>query len=147
MFYVGFMTTKTLVGPRESWMEEFNLQYNQPGPNSLEVLLTGVKLIGSLGLLVTCLCSCTSTEVQNTESLLSAAGFRRQSLSPETGLTTYNQGAPYKLERDTVNGHSIYLYVNKQNGVLYVGRDQAYQRYGQLLRQPTAAENAREAAY
>jgi len=54
---------------------------------------------------------------------------------------------PYEVERDTVNGHSFYLYVNKQKGVIYVGRNQAYQRYDQLLRQQAAAENAAEAAY
>jgi hypothetical protein len=108
---------------------------------------TGLKLIGRFGLLAAGLCSCASTEVQNTGSLLSAAGFRPQSLSPQAGLTTYNQVTPYKLERDTVNGHSVYLYANMQKGVVYVGGDQAYQRYGQLVRQQAAAENAEEAAY
>jgi hypothetical protein len=110
-------------------------------------LYTRVKLIGSLGFLVTGLCSCASTAVQNTESLLSAAGFRPESLSPQAGLTTYNQVAPYELERDTVNGHSVYLYADKEKGVVYVGRDEAHQRYGQLLRQQAAAQNAAEAAY
>jgi len=49
-------------------------------------LFTGAKLIGSLGLLVTGLCSCANTEVQNTESLLSAAGFHTETPSTQAAV-------------------------------------------------------------
>ena len=110
-------------------------------------IFTGVKLIGSLGLLVTGLCSCASTEVQNTESLLSAAGFRTETPSTQAPLATYNRTAPYKLERNTISGEGLYWYADKKKGVAYIGGDEAYQRYRQLALQQSMAEKEREAQY
>ena len=110
-------------------------------------LFTGVKVIGSLGLLVTGLCSCANTEVQNTESLLSAAGFRTETPSTHAQLATYNRTAPYKLERNTISGEGLYWYADKKKGVAYIGGDQAYQRYRQLAVRQSIAEKEREAWY
>jgi hypothetical protein len=108
---------------------------------------TGVQLIGSLGLLVTSLCSCVNTEVQNTESLLSAAGFRTETPSTQAQLATYNRTAPYKLERNTISGEGLYWYADKKKGVAYIGGDEAYQRYRRLVLQESMAEKEREARY
>jgi len=110
-------------------------------------IFTGVKLIGSLGLLVTGLCSCASTEVQNTESLLFAAGFRPETPSTQAQLATYNRTAPYKLERNTISGEGLYWYADKKKGVAYIGGDEAYQRYRRLVLQQSTAEKEREARY
>src|SRR5215471_8033735 len=110
-------------------------------------IFTGVKLIGSLGLLVTGLCSCASTEVQNTESLLFAAGFRPETPSTQAQLATYNRTAPYKLERNTISGEGLYWYADKKKGVAYIGGDEAYQRYRRLVLQQSMAEKEREARY
>ena len=107
-------------------------------------LSSGVQLIGSLGLLVTCLCSCASTEVQNTES---AAGFRTQTPSTQAQPATYNRMAPYNLERNTINGSTLYTYADKRKGVVYIGGDEAYQCYRQLAVQQSIAEKEREAWY
>lgn len=110
-------------------------------------LSSGVQLIGSLGLLVTCLCSCASTEVQNTESLLSAAGFSREAPSTPAQLAAYNRTAPYKLERNTISGEGLYWYADKKKGVAYIGGDEAYQRYRRLALQQSMIEKEREARY
>ena len=110
-------------------------------------LSSGVQLIGSLGLLVTCLCSCASAEVQNTESLLSAAGFSREAPSTPAQLATYNRTAPYKLERNPISGEGLYWYADKKKGVAYIGGDEAYQRYRRLALQQSMIEKEREARY
>jgi hypothetical protein len=59
--------------------------------------------------------------VQNTESLLSPAGFRTQTPSTLAQLATYNRTAPYRLERNTINGKGLYSYADKKKGVVYIG--------------------------
>ena len=110
-------------------------------------LFTGVKVIGSLGLLVTGLCSCANTEVQNTESLLSAAGFRTETPSTPAQLAAYNRTAPYKLERNTISGEGLYWYADKKKRVAYIGGDEAYKRYRRLALQQSMIEKEREARY
>jgi len=83
--------------------------------------------------------------VQNTESLLSAAGFRTQTPSTQAQLATYNRTAPYRLERNTINGKGLYSYADKKKGVVYIGGDEAYQRYSQLVLRQSMAEKEREA--
>jgi hypothetical protein len=85
--------------------------------------------------------------VQNTESLLSAAGFRTQTPSTQAQLDTYNRMAPYRLERNTINGKGLYSYADKKKGVVYIGGDEAYQRYSQLVLRQSMAEKEREAWY
>ena len=113
----------------------------------MERLFTGVKRISSLGLLVIGLCSCASTEVQNTESLLSAAGFRTVTPSTQAQLAAYNRTAPYKLEPNTISGEGLYWYADKKKGIAYIGGDEAYQRYRRLVLQQSMAEKEREARY
>jgi len=113
----------------------------------LRHIFTGLKIIGAFALLVASFCSCASTEVQNTESLLSAAGFRTQTPSTQAQLATYNRMAQYNLERNTINGSTLYTYADKRKGVVYIGGDEAYQRYRQLAVQQSIAEKEPEAWY
>lgn len=113
----------------------------------MKKIVTGLRLTGAFALLMASFCSCESTEVQNTESLLSAAGFRTQTPSTEVQLTAYNRIVPYKLERNTINGKTLYTYANKQKRVIYIGGEEAYQRYRQLALQQSIAEKEREAWY
>src|SRR5260370_12930339 len=75
---------------------------------------------------------CAGTQVQNKESMLSAAGFRTRTPSTQAQWAMYNQMTPYKLERNTFNGKALYTYADKQKGVVYIGGDNAYQRYNNL---------------
>jgi hypothetical protein len=44
----------------------------------------------------------------------------------------YNKMTPYKLERNTSNGKTLYTYADKQKAVVYIGGDKAYERYKEL---------------
>jgi hypothetical protein len=108
---------------------------------------SGLKFISAFALLVAGFCGCASTQVQNKESLLSAAGFRTRTPSTQAQWAMYNRMTPYKLERNTVNGKALYTYADKQKGVCYIGGDKAYQRYRQLALQQSIAEKEVEASY
>jgi hypothetical protein len=90
---------------------------------------------------------CAGTQMQNKESLLTAAGFRTRTPSTQEQWAMYNQMTPYKLERNTFNGKTLYTYVDKQKGVVYMGGDKAYQRYKQLGIQQSLAQKELEASY
>jgi hypothetical protein len=91
--------------------------------------------------------ACAGTQVQNKESMLSAAGFRVRTPSTQEQWAMFNQMTPYKLERNTFKGKALYSYADKQKGVVYVGGDKAYQRYKQLGLQRSTAQNELEASY
>jgi hypothetical protein len=61
-------------------------------------------------------------------------------------VAIYNRTAPFKLERSTINGKALYLYADKKKGVVYIGKDEAYQRYSQLLRQSMAEKENEDPA-
>jgi hypothetical protein len=90
---------------------------------------------------------CAGTQVQNKESLLTAAGFRTRTPSTQKQWAMYNQMTPYKLERNTLNGKTVYTYADKQKGVVYIGGDKAYQSYKQLGIQQSLAQKEIEASY
>jgi hypothetical protein len=90
---------------------------------------------------------CAGTQVQNKESLLTAAGFHTRTPSTQEQWATYNQMTPYKLERNTLKGKALYTYADKQKGIVYIGGDKAYERYKQLRIQQSIAQNELEASY
>ena len=85
--------------------------------------ISGLKPTGAFAPVPAGFCACASTKVNNTESLLSSAGFHTQ--TPSSGRSgtqwdTHKRAAPYKLERDTINGKVLYLYADKKKGVVYI---------------------------
>jgi hypothetical protein len=96
---------------------------------------------------VTGFSGCAGTQVQNKESLLSAAGFQKRIPATQEQWAIYNQMTPYKLERNTVKGSAIYTYADRRKGLFYVGGDRAYQSYRQLALQQSIAQDEIEAAY
>jgi hypothetical protein len=90
---------------------------------------------------------CAGTQVQNKESLLSAAGFQKRIPSTQEQWNIYNRMTPYKLERNTVRGRALYTYADRRKGFFYVGGDKAYQSYRQLALQQSIAQSEVEAAY
>ena len=91
--------------------------------------------------------ACAGTQVQNKESVLSAAGFRLRTPSTQEQWAMFNRMTPYKLERNTFKGKALYTYADKQKGVVYIGGDKAYQRYKQLGIQQSIAQKELEASY
>ena len=86
-------------------------------------------------------------QVQNQESLLTAAGFGTLTSATEAQSSVYNRLTPYKLEHNTITGKVLYTYADKQKGVVYVGGGKAYERYRQLVLQQSLAEKELEASY
>jgi hypothetical protein len=90
---------------------------------------------------------CAGTQVQNKESMLSAAGFQTRIPTTQAQWVLYKRMTPDKLERNTFKGRALYTYADKRKGVVYIGGDKAYQRYRQLALQQSVAQNEIEAAY
>jgi hypothetical protein len=87
------------------------------------------------------LAGCASTGSANTESLLTAAGFRVKTPQTPKQQQIYAALPPYQVERATVKGEVFYVYKDEKAGVAYVGREQEYQHYQQLAIQQQIAQN------
>jgi hypothetical protein len=109
-----------------------------PLPNSL---IFGIILVAFAAM-----SGCASMEAQNTESLLSAAGFRTRTPSTAAQQAMFNRMVPYKLERRVRNGKVLYAYADKRNNVVYIGGENEFQRFKQLGLQQSIAQNQLEAA-
>ena len=92
------------------------------------------------------LASCAGMGSANTESLLTAAGFRARTPQTPKQQQIYAALPPYKVERATVKGQVFYVYKDEKSGVAYVGREQEYQRYQQLAIQQQVAQQYYAAA-
>lgn len=84
---------------------------------------------------------CASMTSSNTESLLSAAGFRVKTPQTPKQQQIYAALPPYQVQRATIKGQVFYVYKDEKAGVAYVGREQEYQRYQQLAIQQQIAQN------
>jgi len=87
------------------------------------------------------LAGCAGMTSANTESLLSAAGFRVRTPQTPKQQQIYAALPPNQVERATVKGHVFYVYKDEKTGVAYVGREQEYQRYQQLAIQQQLAHD------
>lgn len=92
------------------------------------------------------LAGCASMTSSNTESLLSAAGFRVRTPETPKQQQIYTALLPYKVHRASVNGNVFYVYKDEKAGVAYVGREAEYQRYQQLAIQQQIAQDQYMAA-
>jgi hypothetical protein len=92
------------------------------------------------------LAGCASMGSANTESLLSAAGFRVRTPQTPKQQQIYAALPPYQVQRATVKGQVFYVYKDEKAGVAYVGREAEYQRYQQLAIQQQIAQNQITAA-
>jgi hypothetical protein len=89
---------------------------------------------------------CASLEAPNTESLLTAAGFKTKTPSTPRQTAFYNNLPDFKLQRSTIKGQVVYTYADKKNVVVYFGGEKAYQRYKQLALKQEIAEDQLSAA-
>jgi hypothetical protein len=88
------------------------------------------------------LTGCASMGSANTESLLTAAGFRARTPQTPKQQQIYAALPPYQVERATVPGKgTFYVYKDEKSGFAYIGREQEYQRYQQLAIQQQIAQN------
>jgi hypothetical protein len=106
--------------------------------------LTGFGLIGAFALL-TLLAGC-STQVQNKENLLIAAGFKV--IVPKTAIQQQKLQAlpPDKVTLVQKNGQNYYVFPDAPNNQAYVGGPKQYQAYQQLrLKNQLANDNLQAA--
>jgi hypothetical protein len=84
---------------------------------------------------------CAEMESNNTKSLLSAAGFHVR--TPQTPLQkeVYAALQPYRVERISYKGKTLYAYKDEKAGVAYVGREPEYQRYCHLCVEQKIAQD------
>jgi hypothetical protein len=104
-------------------------------------IFTGFNVAGALTLLMLAL-GCTSTQTQNKENLLIAAGFKV--IVPSTASQQQKLRAllPGKVTLVQKNGKIYYVFPDAANNQAYVGGPQQYQAYKQLrLANKLANEN------
>ena len=75
----------------------------------------------------------------NTQSLLSAAGFHTRTPQTAKQKEAYAALPSNKLERGTAKGKAFYIFKDDKAGVVYVGREPEHQRYLQLCAQQHVA--------
>ena len=92
------------------------------------------------------LAGCAGVGSSNTESLLTAAGFRARTPQTPKQQQIYAALSPYQVQRATVNGKIFYVYKDEKSGVAYVGREHEYQSYQQLAIQQQIAQDQITAA-
>jgi hypothetical protein len=92
-------------------------------------------------------CAGTQAQKKDKESLLLEAGFQIRTPSTQEQWAMYSQMSPYGLERNTLKGKALYTYADKQKGAVYIGGDNAYQRYKQLAAQQSLEQKELEASY
>lgn len=92
-------------------------------------------------------CAGTQAQKKDKESLLLEAGFHIRTPSTQEQMVMYERMTPSKLERNTLEGKALYTYADKQKGVVYIGGDNAYQRYKQLAAQQSIEQQELEASY
>src|SRR5262249_24344330 len=81
-------------------------------------------------------------EAHQTESVLSAAGFQMKPADTPDRIAHLNSLTPRKLVPHMKDGKLLYVYADRKGcNCLFVGDEQAYQRYQQLaLKQQLAQE-------
>lgn len=90
---------------------------------------------------------CASTKHHNdTQSLLSAAGFNTVTPTTPQQQWLYANMPPYQLQRHELNGKVVYAYADPKEGVLYVGGEPQYQRFQQLTFQQNITDEQLQTA-
>ena len=89
---------------------------------------------------------CASPQARNTESLLSAAGFHTVTPKTSEQQACYDALPDRKLQRREADGKVLYAYADKNQGIVYVGTEQNYQRFHELAHQERVAQQQLQAA-
>jgi hypothetical protein len=109
-------------------------------------LLRNFPIITLVVLGMAALFGCASYEIQNKETLLSAAGFRTRAPTTAAQQAMFNRMTPYKLERRIRNGKVLYAFADKEKNFVYIGGEAEFQRYKQLGLQQSIAQQQLQAA-
>ncbi len=93
------------------------------------------------------LCGCASTGTSQTESQLSAAGFRTMTPAEAERQANFSATSAYELQRHDVNGKVLYTYYDQRADTVYVGSEQDYKKYHQLLQKQSLANENLQASH
>ncbi len=96
-------------------------------------LVTGSAIFGIAG--------CATSSPTNTARTLLGAGFRLRTPETPRQKEIFASLPAYKVERLTVNNHTLYVYKDESKGMALVGGEAEYQRYRQMARQDHLAES------
>ncbi len=112
---------------------------------STKIIATYIVFLIALGA-VPGLSGCASHREHDTESLLSAAGFRTMTPSTPQQQASYESLPAHKIQRLERNGRVVYAYADKKAGIVYVGNEAEYQRFQQLAEQQKIANEEVESS-
>ena len=89
---------------------------------------------------------CAAMDAGDTESSLSAAGFRERMPLTNRQQEIYAEMPDYKIQTMTVAGQPVYLYKDPKKGVVFYGGQREYDKYKQLSIQQNIANEELMAA-
>ena len=92
------------------------------------------------------LLGCVTARAHNTESLLSAAGFRTVTPSTPQQRACFEALPPYAIQRQENDGKVVYAFADKRKGIMYVGDEKQYQQFHRLGVQERIASQQLQAA-
>jgi hypothetical protein len=104
------------------------------GMKVMKRMFTGFSILSAFALL--CL-SVGCVSPQQTENLLSAAGFKTATLT-----SAQQQLRPYRVTASEQNGQTYYVYADPARNQIYVGDPSQYQRYRQLKKELEIAQQS-----
>ncbi|MHB2166454.1 hypothetical protein [Alsobacter sp. R-9] len=92
-----------------------------------------------LGFVILATAAC-QTAVQDKENMLSAAGFQMRPADTPEKITAIRTLPPHRFVQQTNNGQPVWIYADPTIcGCLYVGNQQAWQTYRQMVFQQNLA--------
>ncbi len=83
---------------------------------------------------------------QNTERLLSAAGFQPHPANTADRQESLASLPPFEVQRKLRSGEFYYVYADPDQGIVYIGNQAAYGKYQELLIQQEIANENMSAA-
>jgi uncharacterized protein YceK len=100
-----------------------------------------------LALTLTLICLGGCATIKHTEQTLTEAGFQRIAASTDTQAQHLLTLPPNKLTLARINGKAFYVFPDAQHHQIFVGNEEAYQTYQQILTYSQIAGESRVLAY
>jgi hypothetical protein len=104
--------------------------------------MKSIALVTVLALLLTGCAAIQRANRQNTERVLSAAGFKPHPANTAERQQSLAALTPYAIERKLRGNDFYYVYGDPEQNIVYIGNQEAYSKYLQIrLQQQIASEN------
>jgi hypothetical protein len=110
-----------------------------------------ITLLTTIGMMILMHLSCATirtSEAQQVDSLLAAAGFKILPADTPEKEEMLNSLPPLKLQYRVKDGNPLYFYADSYNcKCVYTGDQVAYDRYAKLAQEAAIAEEEQQAAF